>query len=110
MVHEKIIWKAQGGDGQVQMFQAHGRQPDNGPENRAHQPGKNNHQRPCVGDEHMAVTQGSCKRGHGVGPDPHKGGMPDGDQPGKAGDDIQADDRNDGNQNVVDHQHVLVAQ
>ncbi|BBO70559.1 hypothetical protein DSCA_44890 [Desulfosarcina alkanivorans] len=36
--------------------------------------------------------------------------MTDGDQAGKAGDDVKADNRNHGNEDVVDDQHVFVAQ
>jgi hypothetical protein len=73
----------EGGDHQVEMFQAQRRQPDNGAENGAHTAGHQNHQRPPVGHQHMVGSQNPGETRQGVGAHTHEGGMADGDQPAK---------------------------
>ena len=92
------------------MFQPKGGQTDNGAENRAHASGQQDHQRPGMGQQHMVFAQHPGERGDGIGADADKGRMTDGDQAGKAGDQIQPHDGNDRHQDIIDNQHVFVVQ
>ena len=91
------------------MLEPQGRQAHNGAENRTHPTGQQNHQRPEMGQQHMVAPQNPGKRRQGVSPHPHEGGMADGYQSGKSGQQVQAVYRHDGDQNAVDNQHVFVA-
>jgi hypothetical protein len=99
----------EGGDGQVQVLEPQGRQPHDGAERLPQRHPTPDHQRPPVGDQHVVVAQDPGETGQGVGPHPHEGGVADGDQPGEPRQQVQAVDGHDGDEDVVDHQHVLVA-
>ncbi len=51
-----------------------------------------------------------AKSSHGIGANADKCSMPDGYQTCKSGYKVQSHDGDDGDQNIVNHQHVLVAQ
>ena len=57
----------------------------------------------------MVTAQNPGETRQGVGANTHKGGMADGDQSGKTGQQVQTVDRHDGDENAVDDQHVFVA-
>jgi len=61
-----------------------------------------------MGQKDMVFPEHPAKRGNGIGADPDKCRMADGDKPGKAGDQIETHNGNHRHQDIIDHQHVLV--
>ena len=101
--------KRQGGDRQIEMLQTQGRQTDEGPEHSANRTRNDQHQRPCVSDEHMGVSYGPSEHGQSVRPHPHERGMSDRNQAGESGHQVQTNDRHHGDEDIVEHQHIFIA-
>ena len=62
-----------------------------------------------MGQQHVAASQDLCEGCHGVGAHTYKRSMSDGNQTGKTGEQVQTVYCDDGDENVVDDQHVFVA-